>query len=445
MAISGIEIYKMLPKTNCKDCGFPTCMAFALKLAAKQVELSACPHVSEEAKAQLAASSEPPVRLITLESDGHKLEVGNEVVLFRHEKTFYNKPGFFFLVKDSEEPAAITARVKEIDAFAVNYVGIDLTVDGFAVKSEGEGAALAAAVEAVRAGTKRPLILIGDDPQVLSAGLGKLDGEKTLIATATPENWEAMTDLAVAHKASLVVTAGSLDELAELTPKIKEKGLPNLVLDPQVSNFNDGVVKNTILRRMALAKNFRPFGFPIIAYPYKAGVPEVEIALATQAITKYAGFIVLENFAPETFYGLLVLRENIYTDPQKPIQVQPGVYEINQPSPEAPVMVTTNFSITYFSVANEIESSGLPGFLLVADAEGMSVLTAWAAGNFDAEQIAKDVKRFGVEEKISHKSIILPGHVAVLSGELEEELPGWEIKVGPREAVDLPAYLKQVA
>ena len=153
----------------------------------------------------------------------------------------------------------------------------------------------------------------------------------------------------------------------------------------------------------------------------------------------------MENFSPETMYALLVLRENIYTDPQKPIQVQPGLYEINQPNADSPVMVTTNFSITYFSVANEIESSGLPGWLLVADAEGMSVLTAWAAGNFDAEQIAKDVKRFEVESKISKKALILPGHVAVISGELEEELPGWEIKVGPREAVDLPAFLKQVA
>jgi len=446
MAISGIEIYKLLPKTNCKECGFPTCMAFALKLAAKQVELSACPYVSEEAKAELAASSEPPVRLITLESEGHKLEVGNEVVLYRHEKTFYNKPGFFILVKDTEDAASITERVKEIDAFNVNYVGIDLTVDGFAVKAEsGSADTYAGAVAAVRAGSKRPLILIGEDPAVLGAGLAKLESEKPLIATANPENWEAMADLAKEHKASLVVTAPTLEALAELTPKIKEGGLADLVLDPGSVAFNDGLAKNTIIRRMALGKNFRPFGFPIIAYPYQADSPEIEVALATQAITKYAGFIVMEHFSKETMYALLVLRENIYTDPQKPIQVQPGLYEINQPTADSPVMVTTNFSITYFSVANEIESSGLPGWLLVSDAEGMSVLTAWAAGNFDAEQIAKDVRRFEVESKVSKKAIILPGHVAVLSGELEEELPGWEIKVGPRESVDLPAYLKQVA
>jgi acetyl-CoA decarbonylase/synthase complex subunit gamma len=446
MAISGIEIYKLLPKTNCKECGFPTCMAFGLKLAAKQVELSACPYVSEEAKAQLAASAEPPVRLVTLSADGHKLEVGNEVVLFRHEKTFYNKPGLFFRVRATEDPAQITARVKEIDAYAVNYVGIELTVDGFAVDADGaDGPTFAAAVNAVRSVSKRPLILIADDGTVVKAGLEKLPGEMPLIATANPENWEEMTALARETKSSLVVTAPSLEALSELTPKIKEAGVTNLVLDHGGRALNQTLTNSTVLRRMALAKNFRPFGFPIIAYPCKAGSPSAEIAQATQAIAKYAGFIVMDEFKPETVYGLLVLRENIFTDPQKPIQVLPGLYEINQPTAQTPVMVTTNFSITYFSVANEIESSGQPGWLLVADAEGMSVLTAWAAGNFDAEQIAKDVKRFEVASKATSKKLVLPGHVAVLSGELEEELPDWEIKVGPREAVDLPAYLKQAA
>jgi acetyl-CoA decarbonylase/synthase complex subunit gamma len=180
----------------------------------------------------------------------------------------------------------------------------------------------------------------------------------------------------------------------------------------------------------------------MIAFPCNAGSPEREALVAAQAVAKYAGFVVLDQFAPELLYGLLVLRENIYTDPQKPIQVTPGLYDINNPKPESPVLVTTNFSITYFSVANEVEGSGLPARLLVVDADGMSVLTAWAAGKFDAERIAKAVKGFEVESKISKKRIVIPGHVAVLSGELEEELPGWDIKVGPREAVDLPTYMK---
>jgi acetyl-CoA decarbonylase/synthase complex subunit gamma len=212
----------------------------------------------------------------------------------------------------------------------------------------------------------------------------------------------------------------------------------DLVLDPCLETLGSSLQRNTQLRRLAL-KNMRALGYPIIAFPCNA---RDEGVAAAQAIAKYAGFVVLSEFKPELLYPLLVLRENIYTDPQKPIQVQPGIYEINLPKPESPVLVTTNFSITYFAVANEVEGSGLPAWLVVTDAEGMSVLTAWAAGKFDAERIAKAIKGFNVADKISQKRIILPGHVAVLSGEVEEELPGWEIRVGPREAVDLPAFMK---
>ena len=200
---------------------------------------------------------------------------------------------------------------------------------------------------------------------------------------------------------------------------------------------------HTQIRRLAL-KNFRPLGFPTLAFAGNGDDPGREIARAAQAISKYAGFVVIDTFKPELVYPLLVLRENIYTDPQKPIQVKPALYEINNPKPTDPVLVTTNFSITYFSVANEVEGAGLPAWLLVADAEGMSVLTAWAAGKFDAEQIAKAVKAFGVEDKLEKKVIVLPGHVAVLSGECEEELPDWTVMVGPREAVDLPSFMKNV-
>jgi len=213
-----------------------------------------------------------------------------------------------------------------------------------------------------------------------------------------------------------------------------------MVLDPCVGTMAGALSTLTQLRRLAIKKNFRPLGYPIIAFPGE-WCEDAEAA-AVLAIAKYAGFVVLDQFSPASIYALLVFRQNIYTNPQEPIQVTPGLYEINKPGPDDPVMVTTNFSITYFSVSNEVEGSGNKGWLLVADAEGMSVLTAWAAGKFDAERIAKTVKTTGIEDKISHRSLILPGHVAVLSGELEEELPGWEIKVGPREAVNLPQYLK---
>lgn len=437
MALSGIQIYKLLPQTNCKECGFPTCLAFAMKLAAKQVELAACPYVSEGSKAQLAESSAPPIRLITLKSDGHELRVGNETVLFRHEKTFINKPGLFIRVKSSSPVDQIKTLAARATAYMVNYVGIELKIDGFAVEADVDDANhFSNAIKAIREVSHLPLILVSQNPLLVTAGLNALPGEAVLLHGANKDNWQAMAALAKQYKAALSVQGQSLDELAELTEKVKSAGVEDMVLDPCNERLGISLELNTQIRRLSIKKNFRALGYPTLM---AARSPEA----AVQAIAKYVGFIILDSFEPETVYPLLVLRQNIYTDPQKPIQVQPGLYEINNPKPDSPVLVTTNFSITYFSVANEVEGSGLPAWLLVTDAEGMSVLTAWAAGKFDAERIAKSIKGFNVGEKVSRKLVVLPGHVAVLSGEVEAELPGWEVKVGPREAVDIPKFLKQ--
>jgi len=434
MALSGIQIYKLLPKTNCKECNFPTCLAFAMKLASKQVELSACPYVTEESKKQLAESAAPPIRLITLKA-GTEIKAGNEVVIFRHEKTFYNKTGLFIRVKASDPELNIT--VAKADVYKVNYVGMDFSIDGFAVEADGD---LVGAIKTIRTVTKRPLILMTKDAPLLDSALGLLAGETALIYAADSSNFELLADLAKKHKAALAVKADSLEALADLTQKIQGVGVENMVLDIGGKNMSEWLGRSTQVRKLAIKSNLRSLGYPVIAFPCDA---KDEGIAAAQAIAKYAGFVVLSEFKPELLYPLLVLRENIYTDPQKPIQVQPGVYEINAPKPESPVLVTTNFSITYFSVANEVEGSGLPAWLVVTDAEGMSVLTAWAAGKFDAERIAKAIKSFDVASKVSKKRLVLPGHVAVLSGELEEELPDWDIRVGPREAVDLPAFMKQ--
>ncbi len=444
MALTGIQIYKLLPQTNCKECGFPTCLAFAMKLAAKQADLAACPYVSETSKAQLESASAPPIRLVTLAGDNTKFEAGNETVLFRHEKTFFHRPGLFIRVKDTAAAEAIRALVTEADAYVVDYVGIKLGVDGFAVEAaSGQGAAFAAAVAAVRAATKKPLILIAAAPEVMAEGAQAAAGLKPLLYAADEANWQKMAEVAKAAKAPLAVKAATLEALAQLTEGLKKAGVEDLVLDPQAQGYAASLATLTQLRRLALRQNFRALGYPIITFPGAAADAD-EAVLAAEHIAKYAGFIVLEHFDPAMLYPLLALRQNIYTDPQKPIQVQPGLYEVNAPTASAPLMVTTNFSITYFAVNNEVEGAGWPAWLLVADAEGMSVLTAWAAGKFDADRIAKAVKAFGVEGKINHKRLLIPGQVAVLMGELEESLPGWEIMVGPKEAVDIPGYLKTV-
>jgi acetyl-CoA decarbonylase/synthase, CODH/ACS complex subunit gamma len=441
MALSGLEIYKLLPKTNCKDCGFPTCLAFAMKLASKQADLASCPHVSAEAKEALAAASAPPIRLVTLGAE-RKLEIGNETVMYRHEKTFFHEPGLALRIDDNDP--ALEEKVAMVDGYVVERVGIDLTMNAIAIaNASGNAGAFADAVKKARSGTQLPFILISDDPAAMGAALAKEGGLKPLVCGATAGNVAEMAAAAKAAGASLVVRADTLEGLAELTEAARAAGVEDLVLDPAARDLGGSLSMMTQIRRLALKKNFRALGYPMIAFPGEGAESAVEETIrAVQCVVKYAGIIVLNTFDEANIYALMTLRQNIYTDPQKPIQVSPGLYELNDPTADAPLMVTTNFSLTYFSVAGEVEGTGKPAWLLITDSEGMSVLTAWAAGKFEAETIAKAVKAFEVEGKIAHRKIVLPGYVATISGDLEEELPGWEILVGPRESVDIPAYLK---
>jgi len=447
MALTGLDIYKLLPKTNCKECGYPTCLAFALKLAAKGAELSACPHVSEEAKAALESASAPPIRLVTVGAGDNKFEVGNEVVLFRHEKTFYHQPGIAFRVKDTQPVDEVASSVAEAGSYFVERVGMCLALDAIAVENaSGEVGPFVECVKAARAKAKQPLILMSQNPAAMEAALAAGVGERPLIYAADSENWEAMAALAKKYSCPLAAKAkGDLSELANLADQLVKAGVQDLVLDPGSRDMATTLAHATQIRRLAIKKNFRPLGFPTITFPGEGAESlEQEAIAASQQIAKYSGIVVLDHFNPCMVYPLLTLRQNIYTDPQKPIQVSPGIYKFNEPSANSPVLITTNFSLTYFSVAGEIETSNVPTWLVIADAEGLSVLTAWAAGKFSAESIAKFIKSCGIADQVERKVLTLPGLVATLSGELEEELPGWKIAVGPREAVDLQGYLKSI-
>jgi acetyl-CoA decarbonylase/synthase complex subunit gamma len=447
MALTGLQIYKYLPKTNCKECGFPTCLAFAMKLATKGAELSACPHVTNEAREALESAAAPPIRLISFGSDGRKIEVGNEVVLFRHDKTFYHQPGLVVRLKDTMPADQIQALAARVAGYSVDRVGIKLALDGLAVENaSGDKAKFLETLRLVQGKAGQvPLILIASNPDVIDAALQVTGTSKPLIYAATATNWSKMAELAKKYGAPLAVHAPQgLDALADLTQKVAEAGVADIVIDPGARGMLESLQTLTQLRRLALKKNFRPLGYPIITFPAEgAETAAEEMAIAAQQIQKYAGVVVLDTFAPELVYPLLTLRMNIYTDPQKPIQVEPKLYEIGAPTADSPVLVTTNFSLTYFSIVGDVEGSRVPTWLVVTDSEGMSVLTAWAAGKFDAEKIAKSLKANGIDEKVNHRRVIIPGCVATLSGELEDQLPDWEIMVGPRESVDISSYFKR--
>ena len=446
MALTGIQIYKFLPKTNCKECGQPTCLAFAMKLAASQADLSACKYVSAEAKKALEAASKPPIRLVTLGAGDKKLEVGNETVLFRHEKTFFHRPGLVIRVKDSAPPDKVSHTVDEVSKYKVDRVGITFGMDGIAIQNDsGSAANFVKCVETVASQTNLPLVLMAADPAIMSAALDKVAKAKPAIYAATKENIDKMIELAKKYACPLCVrSSDGLNELAELTDKAAKAGVEDLILDPGVRGFGDTLVTFTQMRRLALNKRFEPVGYPLISFPGEgAASPDEEAILAGQHIAKYGGIIVMDHFSPATAYALVTLRLNVYTDPQKPIQMKPGLYQILEPKATSPLCVTTNFSLTYFSIAGELEAAGWASWLLVCDTEGLSVLTAWSAGKFDADKIAKTIKGQNAAEKVSHRNVVIPGGVAVLRGELEEALPDWKIMVGPREAMAVGGFLKE--
>lgn len=443
MALTGIDIFKFLPKTNCGECGVPTCLAFAMKLAARQVELSACPYVSDEAKEKLEEASAPPIRVVSVGSGDDVFKVGGETVLFRHEKTFLNPPGIAVQITDSMSDEEVDSRLKSYSSLEYERVGLILKSDLIAIKStNGNASKMETLVKKAKSAGVKKLILISSSLDVLSAALNHCAEDKPLLYAADKENVDAMGKLAKEKNCPLAVRGDNLDEVAMLTGKLTEMGLKDLVIDSSARSLKQLFEDQVVIRRNAL-NNFRPLGFPSITFPCEmTSNPMKETLIAGTLVAKYAGIIVLSELQGHSLFPLLVERMNIYTDPQRPMATTEGIYEINNPKEDSPVIITSNFSLTYFIVSGEVESSRVPCWLLIKDTEGLSVLTGWAAGKFVADAIAPFVKKCGIEERISHKSIVIPGVAASISGELEEELPGWNIQIGPREAAYLAPVLK---
>jgi len=448
MGLTGIQIFKLLPKTNCKECGVPTCLAFAMNLAAGKVELSSCPYVSEEAKALLSEASAPPIRPLSIGSGENVVKIGGETVLFRHEKTFVNPPGLALLASDLMPEDEVNARLKKFKDLTYERVGLTLRPEMIAVKNEsGDPGKFESLVKKVKADTDAALILMSEKMEALSAGVRACADRVPLIYAATDGNADALANLAKENKCPLAIKGGSVETLSQLSDKLTATGLKDLVLDPGSRTLRRAFEDQVFIRRAALIQKNRSLGFPTITFPCEMTKdPMKEALIAATFVAKYAGIVVLSDFHGESLFPLLVERLNIYTDPQRPMMMQQGIYPIGNPTDESPVLITTNFSLTYFIVSGEIESSRVPSWLLVMDTEGLSVLTAWAAGKFVGDAIGGFIKKSGITEKVKHRRVVIPGAVAAVSGDLEEELgKDWEVKIGPREAAHLTAYLKMGA
>jgi acetyl-CoA decarbonylase/synthase complex subunit gamma len=447
MGLTGIQIFKMLPKTNCGECGVPTCLAFAMNLASGKAELDACPYVSDEAKAQLAEASAPPIRPVAIGAGVRAFKVGGETVMFRHEKTFYSPTGLAAMIPSDMDPKVLDKKLKEWNALQFERVGLNLRPELVALKDlNGDGTAFAALAKKIAEESEFGLVLMSDRVDVMKAALDACAFKKPLIYAATSDNAEDMGNLAKEAGMPLAVKADGIDALITLSDKLTGMGLKDLVLDSGSRETKQLFGDQVAIRRAALKDGNRSLGFPTITFPCEmASNLDVETVIASLLIAKYAGIVVLSDFKGESLFPLLLERLNIFTDPQRPMTVTEGIYEIGGPDENSPVLVTTNFSLTYFIVSGEIEGSRVPSWLLIMDTEGLSVMTAWAAGKFSGDVVGMFVKKCGIADKVAHKKIIIPGYAAAISGEMEEELPDWEIMIGPRDASLIPKFLKEMA
>lgn len=446
MALSGVQIFKLLPKTNCKKCGFPTCLAFAMKLAQGQVELQKCPDVSEESKKTLGEASVPPIKSFTLGVGEKAVKMGGETVLFRHDKKFFNPSALAVNVRDNLSDDELTQKASEVANSEIDRIGQKLRVDAISIEYVSNDSARYETVVKLISG-KAPdaaIILNCKDPSAAEAAVKAVVQRKPLLYCATDQNAEAMAGIAKTNNIPLCVCADGIEALSSLTEKVKALGVENIVIDSGAKTAKEIIEHNTQIRRSALKKGFKPLGYPIISFVLRDD-PIFEAVIAAVAIAKYSSIVIVNSIEKWKNLVLFTLRQNIYTDPQVPMQVEQKVYKIGEPTADSPLLITTNFSLTYFIVSGEVENSKIPSLLAVMDCEGLSVLTAWAAGKFTATKIAQFIKDSGIGDQIKNKELIIPGQVAILSGALEEKLNGWKIIVGPREANALPSFLKAKA
>ncbi len=448
MALSGLEIFKKLPKTNCKDCGFPTCLAFAMQLAAGKVELEKCPHISDEAKEALSEASQPPILKVEIGTGEDSFIVGEETVLFRHDKTFVNQNAFAVTIEDDMDSGKIEEKIKNINAIEYERVGQVLKVDAVCIKNKSKNKDKFLEVTSkVTSLTKKPLILSSLDPEILKASAEQFKDNKPLIHAASSDNMDLFIDIGKKTSCPIAVKGKSFEDIAAITEKMRSAGIKNLVIDVGSRDFKSDFYNQIILRMAAIKQKNRLFGYPTIVFPDEmTDDPLKEVLITSVFVAKYGSIIVLSNADSQNIFPLLVYRQNIYTDPRRPMQVEQKIYQIGSPGEDSPVLITTNFSLTYFIISGEVEASKVPSWLLVMNVEGQSVLTAWAAGKFVPELIAQFVKKSGITEKVKKKEIVIPGYVAQLQGELEDELgDGWKVVVGPREAGEVPKFLKEYA
>ena len=450
MALTGLDIFKLLPKTNCKKCGMPTCLAFAMALAQKRAKLDDCPDVSEEAKEKLAAAAAPPMRKVVCGSGDNQVQIGQETVMFRHEEKFHNPTVLAVTISDKLTGDDLSKRIESVNSLQFERVGTKLGAQAAAVINDsGSPDSFAQAAAAVKDASDLALILVTQSPEAMAAAVAKTKESIPLLASATPDTAEAMAEIAKENGCPLAACAVSIEALSDLTEKIQAQGVEDIVLSLEAPTLRDQLYNLSKMRALALKKVFRPLGYPTISFVRAReaeapdGDPDAQAATAISLICKYSSIVVVDTTSAYALLPTLTAVMNVFADPQKPVQVEPKVYPIGEPDANSPLMFTTNFSLTYYTVESDVEASRVPSYILVVDTEGTSVLTAYSGDKLNEKTVSDAMTKHGVEDLVKHRKLIIPGYVAVMSGKLEEAT-NWEVMVGPRECSMLPKYLQEV-
>lgn len=442
MALTAMAIYKYLPRTNCGDCKLPTCMAFAMQVAAKQKALTDCPHLSERAKAELGEFSAPPMRLVKIGSQKETcVEIGQETVMFRHEEKFHHLPVLAARIPPSLSEEAVLSRIKQINASTFTRIGQQLGVRLVAIDITGMSADKAyARVKTVAEHTPLPLVIMSDNADTIANAVTSVADKRPLLYRATPENAERFIQLAAKTKCPLAIHASTLEKLADISVQAKNAGVMDIILSFEGFPPAETIRMLTIARRSALKKTFRPLGYPAMV---NLSIDNLfkETALASSFVAKYAGIIVIDGLDPAELITILTVIQNIYTDPQVPNEVESKVYEIGNVNENSPVMFTTNFSLTYFSVASEVERSKIPSYICVIDTEGLGVLNSYAGDKLSPEKVVKELQRYDIASKVRHRKLIIPGLLPSFRAEIEDTSEWKEVLIGPENASGIPAFL----
>lgn len=448
-ALTGLQIFKYLPggkkekEANCKKCGFATCMAFAMKLAKKETNIAKCEYASEEIKDLLSSANQVQQAEIKFGIPDNQIITGNETVMFRHDKTFVNKTCIAIELKSSDSD--FDAKLEKISNFSIERVGETLHLSAILLKDT-DNTFIQKAMEI--ADKSFPLILQSENIDNIKEILEKIPNNVPLVYLSN-NNVDQIAEIQKYFKVPTVITANNKESLIKTSEELLNKKCENIVLKPANLTTKNVLEELTLIRRAAIENKFKPLGFPVISFLNDIkGISKdnnIEKNIwASALMCKYSNIIVIDYFDEALLYSLLTLRQNIYTDPQKPLQIEPKVYPIGDVTKDSPVLVTTNFALTYFTVAGEIEASGIPAYLVITPSDGMSVLTAWAASKFSGEIISKALKEFDIASLVNHKTIIIPGLTAILKDEIEEELPGWQVIIGTNESVDISEHLKSL-